>query len=114
MSKTRSISGLAQFVCQIITTLKLEDQFQCQGVQDLAAFKAIMEEVNGIDLGHGMFGDSGELIIRLPQFVRGLDALLQLLDSTADALAAEWGLRSDAAEIESQWNDGGDFEPTIQ
>ena len=42
-----------------------------------------------------------------------MDALLELLDSTADALAAEWDMRSEAAAIESGWNDGGS-KPTIQ
>jgi hypothetical protein len=39
-----------------------------------------------------------------------MDALLTLLYSTADGLAAEWDLR--AAGIEDEWR-GGDFEPTI-
>lgn len=42
-----------------------------------------------------------------------MDALLELLDSTADALAAEWDMRSEAAAIEADWNGGG-FEPPVQ
>jgi len=40
-----------------------------------------------------------------------MDALLELLDSTADALAAEWDQRANAADVQF---DGGDFKPTIQ
>jgi hypothetical protein len=42
-----------------------------------------------------------------------MDALLELLDSTGDALAAEWDLRSEGVEIDADWNGGG-FGPTIQ
>jgi len=41
-----------------------------------------------------------------------MDSLLGLLDSTADALAAEWDLRSGAVP-ELEPDDGG-FGPTIQ
>jgi len=37
--KTHSVSWLAQFVCQIITGLKWEMEFKCEGVEDLADFK---------------------------------------------------------------------------
>jgi hypothetical protein len=43
-------------------------------------------------------------------FARGLDALLELLDVTADALAATWDQRVDAAVTGGL---GGDFGPTI-
>jgi hypothetical protein len=36
------------------------------------------------------------LITSLPALLKRLDAVLGLLDSTADALAAEWGLRNHA------------------
>jgi hypothetical protein len=36
---------------------------------------------------------------------------LELLDATADALAAEWDLRSGTVEVEGN---GVGFEPTIQ
>ena len=39
-------------------------------------------------------------------------ALLEVLDSIADALAAQWDLGSEAARIEVAWN-GGD-EPPIR
>jgi hypothetical protein len=55
----------------------------------------------------------GQIKLTIGEFGRKMDALLELLDSTADALAAEWDMRSEAAAIESGWNDGGS-KPTIQ
>ena len=112
--KTRSVSWLAQFVVQIITTLKWENEFRCEGVEDLAAFKSLIEEVNGIDTGHPMFTAPGNPETILPAFVRRLDALLDLLDSTADALAAQCDLQSEAVVVGMDGKDDGGFEPTIQ
>ena len=52
------------------------------------------------------------LITSLPALLKRLDAVLGLLDSTADALAAEWDLRSETP-AEANGNGGG-FDPTIQ
>jgi hypothetical protein len=41
-------------------------------------------------------------------FVRRLDAVLDLLDVTADALAAEWDLRSG-----KEWGGDNEFKPTV-
>lgn len=120
VAKTRSVSWLAQFVVQIVTALGWEDQFRCDGIENPADFKAIIEEVNSIDSGHGMFRVSGDpqgrdsLAEQLGEFARRLDALLELLDSTADALAAEWDLRLDEAALDAGGNDDGEFGPTIQ
>jgi hypothetical protein len=98
--KTHSVSWLAQFVCQIITALKWETEFKCEGIENLADFKAVIEELNAVDPGFYRF--------RLPvdphahasfrDFVRKMDALLELLDSTADALAAEWDMQEEGPE----------------
>jgi len=114
VSKTRSVSWLAQFVVQIITALKWENEFCCEGVQDLAAFKSLIEEMNGIDTGHPMSTAPGDPATILPAFVRRLDALLDLLDSTADALAAQCDLQSEAVVVGMDGKDDGGFEPTIQ
>jgi hypothetical protein len=112
--KTHSVSWLAQFVCQIITALKWETEFKCEGIENLADFKAVIEELNAVDPGFYRF--------RLPvdphahasfrDFVRKMDALLELLDSTADALAAEWDMQEEGPE--SAGGEGKGFEPTIQ
>ena len=97
--KTHSVSWLAQFVCQIITAVKWEKEFKCEAIENLADFKAVVEELNAVDPGSYVFRlpvsavgqDSlpGRLNLTIREFARRMDALLELLDSTADALAAE-------------------------
>src|ERR1035437_9785361 len=121
--KTHSVSWLAQFVCQIVTAADLEGAFKCAGVESLADFKAVIEELNAVDPGsyvfrlpvsaEGLDSAPGHIKLTMRDFARRMDALLELLDSTADALAAEWDLRS-ASDVEEEWPGGDDFEPTIQ
>ena len=97
--KTHSLSWLAQFVCQIITAVKWEKEFKCEGVENLADFKAVIEDLNAVDPGSYVFrlpisavgqdSLSGRLNLTICDFARRMDALLELLDSTADALASE-------------------------
>jgi hypothetical protein len=113
VQKTHSVSWLAQFVCQIIAAVKWESEFKCEGIETLADFKAVVEEVNSVD--------PGSFVFRCPvdakdqfgfrEFERKMDAVIGLLESTADALASEWELRSDAP-TETNGNGGG-FEPVI-
>jgi hypothetical protein len=120
--KTHSVSWLAQFVSQIITAVNWEKEFKCEGIENLADFKAVIEELNAVDPGSYLFRlpvsakgqDSapGRLKLTIRDFTRRMDAILELLDSTADALAAEWDMRS-GAPTEANGNGGG-FEPTIQ
>ena len=107
--KTRSVSWLAQFVCQIITTLNWEEEFRCEGVESLADFKSVIEDVNAIDPDFHAFrcpadpapdAVSGELTATVREFVHRLDDVLDVLDGTADALAAEWDLRSGKNEFD--------------
>ncbi len=99
IEKTRSVSWLGQFVCQIVTALKWEKRFRCEGVEGLAAFKAVMEEVNEIEPTYAMFrhpgGSESQRWVTIRAFTAKLDALLVMLDSTADALAATWAMRDD-------------------
>ena len=98
--KTHFVSWLAQFVCQIITAVKWEREFRCEGIEDLADFKAIIEELSAVDPGSYVFrlpvrakGQNpvpGRVKPTIREFARRMDALLGLLDSTADALAATW------------------------
>jgi hypothetical protein len=110
-------------VCQIVTVLKWEQEFKCEGIETLADFKAVVEEVNSVDPGSysfrfpvsvaGQGSDPGQVKPTIREFARRMDALVELLASTGDALAAEWDMRSEAAAIEADWNGGGS-EPTIQ
>jgi hypothetical protein len=98
LSKTRSLRWLAQIVCQIIRAVKWERDFQCEGVASLADFSALVNELEELDpvSGATKAGSSGRdgsapHQLQPPKVVRfagKLDALLALLDVTADALAA--------------------------
>jgi hypothetical protein len=115
--KTDSLSWLAQFVCQIITTVKWEALFKCPGIESLADFKALIEKLNTVDPAAYAFrypvhaqergSVQGDIAFNIPEFLSRVDALLGLLDATADALSAEWILRSDAVAGGSDWPNGG-------
>jgi hypothetical protein len=47
--KARSLSWLAQFVCQIATNLKWEDAFKTEGIENVADFRSLIKEANDID-----------------------------------------------------------------
>ena len=90
--KTHSVSWLAQFVCQIITALKWENEFKCEGIETLAEFKAVIEELNAVDPGSYVFrllvsterqdAIPGQVKLTIRDFARRMDALLEFLDST--------------------------------
>jgi hypothetical protein len=79
-------------------------------------FKAVIEQANSIDPPFHAFrcpadSERPEAVrSTVLNFVHRLDALVELLNRTADALAAEWDLRS----VTGKWMDGGDKKPTIQ
>ena len=118
--KTHSVSWLAQFVGQIVTALNWEKEFRCEGIGTLADFKAIVEDVNSVDPGPYSFrypasADAQDSVennstFSVLEFGRRMDALLELLDSTADALAATWDTQAEAAALDA----GKDIKPTIQ
>ncbi|MGJ5816768.1 hypothetical protein [Paludibaculum fermentans] len=100
IQKTRSLPLLAQFVCQIVKTLRWEAVFCCDGVRNLAEFRAAIDEAHEIDPEYGAFqcaagsaGLGGQERVSVLEFVRRLEGLLQLLEGIADAMAAEWDLR---------------------
>jgi hypothetical protein len=115
--KTHSVSWLSQFVCQIVTVLKWEPEFRCVGIESLDDFRFVVEELNSADPGSHRFRLPGETEAKGSLHVRGfvtkMDALLALLDATADALAAEWDLRSEQMAVGFNGDDG-EFGPTIQ
>ena len=115
VSNSHSVSWLAQFVCQIVTALRWEEQFTCDDVQNLAEFKTMVATMNSVDPGMYVFRSPVDPRSQaaVEEFVRRMDGLLDLLESTADALAAEWDLRSEGMKSGSGF-DGGGFEPTIQ
>jgi hypothetical protein len=108
--KSHAVSWLAQFVAQIVTALSWENQFKCEGIEGLAAFKRRVEEINAVDPGFYTFRwpVDPQNLPAIREFGRKMDSLLALLDSTSDALAAEWDMRSEA-DLEGGWP-----KPTIQ
>ena len=120
--KTHSLRWLAQIVCQIIKAVRWENEFKCKAIATLADFSAVVNELEALDpvsiavhsVSRARDGSVPHQLqpLNVVQFAKNLDCLLDLLDSTADALAAEWDLRSEAP-IEREPSGGG-FGPTIQ
>ena len=110
--KSRSVSWLAQFVSQIISTLEWENEFKCDGIKNLAEFKTFVAEVNSIDPGFHAFRYPADFNVR--EFAARMDPLLDLLESTADGLAATWDIQMGDAAPDTESDGGnGEFNPTI-
>jgi hypothetical protein len=105
--KTHSVSWLAQFVSQIVIALKWEREFRCDGVESLADFKAVIEQINGAEGGYAFRCPGKTDPSQVREFARRMDAILALLDSTAAALVAAWKMQTGTAAPEAG------FEPTI-
>jgi len=114
--KTHSLRWLAQIVCQVIKTVQWESKFKCEGVGDLAAFSALIGELEAMDpvvsavmpIDRKRDGSVPPLL-QPPNVVRlskRLDALLDLLEATTDALTALLDQRREASE--------GEFNSVIQ
>jgi len=99
--KSHSLSWLAQFVCQAVTAAGLQHEFKCPGIQDLADFRFFVRELAELDPGDYCFRlpvDPQQPTPMAPiigEFADKMDALLELLDATQDALVATWLLKSD-------------------
>jgi hypothetical protein len=119
--RTHSLRWLAQIVCQIIKAVGWEDDFKCDGMVSLADFSAMVNEVESLDpitrAVHSSSPGVGSSVLQSPQafsvvgFAKRMDALLDLLDVTADALAATWDRRS---ALETEFQTGHEFEATVQ
>jgi hypothetical protein len=118
--KTHSLRWLAQIVCQIIKAVGWEKEFKCEGVASLADFSAVVNELEALDpvavaVHPGNRRSDGWVPNQLlppnvVRFAKKLDTVLDLLDATADALAA----KSDQVSGEDEFRAGDDFKPTIQ
>lgn len=115
--KTHSLRWLAQIVCQIIKAAGWEAKFTCEGVADLAAFSALIGELEAADpvvsavMSIDRKRDGSVPPLQQPENVvllsKRLDAVLDLLDATTDALAAD-------QTIEPSEADGFGFPSIIQ
>ncbi len=98
--KTHSLRWLAQIVGQIIKAVHWESSFRCDGISSLAGFSALVNELEAMDpvscaVQSGRLGRNGSVPqeinpSNIVKFAKQLDGLLDLLDATADALAATW------------------------
>jgi hypothetical protein len=96
--KTHSLRWLAQIVCQVIRAAGWDSKFTCEGVADLAAFQALVGELEAADpvvsavMSIDRKRDGSVPPFLQPQNVvalaKKLDAVLDLVEATADALAA--------------------------
>lgn len=96
--KTHSLRWLAQIVCQIIKTARWESKFRCESVTDLAAFTALVGELEMTDpivnavtsINRSRDGSVPPFLMphNVVRLSRRLDSLLDLLEATTDALAA--------------------------
>jgi hypothetical protein len=118
--KTHSLRWLAQIVCQIIKAVRWENEFKSEDVANLTDFSALVSELEAVDpvlcaVHPGNRRSDGWVPQQLQppnvvQFAKKLDGLLDLLDVTADALAAMW----DQVSGGEKFGAGEDSKPTIQ
>ena len=111
--RTHSLLKLLPIVCEIVKAFGWEQSLTCDGVADVAAFKSIVSELHALDPGSYAFrypidteghgAVKSHLTFSVLAFARQMDAVLDLLDNTAWALEAEWGVRSEAAALEADW-----------
>jgi len=119
--KTHSNRWLAQIVCQIIRTVRWEAEFKCEGISNLAEFSALVAELEALDpVSCAIHGDKSGRPGEVPEplrksiilkLIRRFDALIGLLEATADALSATWDQRISAEET---FHAGDNIKPTIQ
>jgi hypothetical protein len=108
--KTHSLSWLGQFASQIVKAVGWEAEFHCEGIANLTEFKKFMGELNESDplasyaCRIPVAADPASLAVAVREFARRTEALLNLLERTADGLAVEWDLRSDRSD---------EFPPTV-
>ncbi len=101
LSQTHSVRWLAQIVCQIIRAVKWENEFKCEEIANLADFSAVVAELEALDPAAVAVQSRNRRpdgsvppqlhALNVVRFARKLDGLLDLLDVSADSLAATLG-----------------------
>jgi len=119
LKTTHSLRWLAQIVGQIIKAVGWQDEFTCAGTSSLTEFSALVNDLESFDpVDRAIMLSKVNppnsvaqyyLAFNGVQFAERIDAVLGLLDQTADALAA----KSDEL-IAAGIHMSGDFNPTIQ
>ena len=98
--KTHSLRWLAQIVCQIVKAVGWESEFRCEGISSFGEFRALVNQLAALEPvsaaihspKRGRLGEVPESLqkAKVLELARKCDVLLDLLDATADALAAAW------------------------
>jgi hypothetical protein len=110
--RTHSLRWLAQIVCQIIKAIGWESEFTCEGVSSLSAFNALVNEVESLEpIAQAVLPSQQHPAFEVRSFATQMDALLDLLDVTADALAATWDQLSRVSSDEEAFDVEEDFKP---
>jgi hypothetical protein len=114
--RTQPLRCLAQIVCQIIKTVGWEKEFTCDGVASLSGFTALVNGVAAMDpIAQAVLPSSaGRGEFQVVTFAIRMDAVLDLLDVTVDALAATWDQLSQESPGEEAFRAAEDFKPRIQ
>jgi len=104
--KTHSLRWLAQIVCQIIKRVGWGSEFSCEGLSTVAEFNSLVNQLEALEpvscaVHADKRGRSGAIPAQLhrsevAELFPKLDALVDLLAATADALAAMWDQRGEA------------------
>ncbi len=99
LAKTHSLRWLTQITCQIVKVAQWEAEFKCEGVCNLAEFSALVAEIEAMEpVSAAIYAERtkkklGETPVQLGkkkvlEIVLKIDALIDLLATTADDLAA--------------------------
>jgi hypothetical protein len=114
--QTHSLRRLLLRVWRVLKAVGWDQHFKCEGVSDLAELRAIFDDLDALDAGSFAFrypvassepqAALGQLTFNLQEFAKQMDAVLDLLNATADALAATWDTRDEGTEL-----DGGNSVP---
>ena len=120
--QTHSLRWLAQIACQVIKAAGWERDFTCEGVSNLGEFSSLINDIESLDPVSCAVRLAGSReprsaaqrfeSINVTEFAKKVDALLELLDVTADALAANRDQQADA-EFDGGLKGGNDFGPTV-
>jgi hypothetical protein len=120
LSQTHSIRWLAQIVCRIIRAVRWESEFKCEGIASLAEFSTLINELDALGpLPVAVHRHPDGRVpsqlepVKVVHFAKKLDALLALMDVTADALGAAWDQGPEVSR-EKNFYAGDTIKTTIQ